>query len=241
MIEIERHPLRMRDVVRRTGVSAATVHFYGQQGLLPPAVKTAGNQARYGEETVDRVLWIRSLQHDARLPLRTIHWVLERWGELPVDEVRALQTLGTLLEEPDPAATAEELTEVVRHLEPGDLDALRRMDLVAPAGQPLTGSDARLIELVGALRAAGFSEAAGFSADSLGVYNDAVQRLVEEELARCIEPVIGRHEPTDLRDLVLRGLPLVNRLLALLHQRALTTEMHRWIDASDPLADTATA
>src|SRR5437660_11466325 len=96
-------PYRMRDLIRLTGVSAPTIHFYAQQGLLPTAQKTSGNQARYQEETVRRIHWIRTLQHDLRLPLRSIRWVLERWGELPVDEITALQTLGSLLEEPDPA------------------------------------------------------------------------------------------------------------------------------------------
>jgi len=159
---VEGHPHRMRDLVRLTGLPAPTIHFYAQQGLLPPARKTAGNQARYTDATVERVVWIRTLQQHLHLPLRTIRWVLERWGELPVDEIRALQALGSLMDEPDPAATAEELARGLEALEPTDLDDLRELGLVAPRGQPLTSSDARLIELVGAVRAAGLTTAAGF-------------------------------------------------------------------------------
>ncbi len=234
-------PLRMRDLVRLTGAPAPTIHYYAQQGLLPPARKTAENQALYSEETINRVLWIRALQQDLRLPLRTMRWVLDRWGELPAGEIRALQTLGRLLEEPDPAASLEELAAVVRNLEPGDLDDLRAMGLIAPAGRPLTSSDARLIELVGAMRAAGFTTVAGFEGRNLGVYRDAVERLVEEELQRFVEPVLSRHDPADLRDLVRRGMPLVNQLLALLHQRALTGEMQRWLEHQDPEIERATA
>lgn len=233
--------LRMRDLVRLSGAPAPTIHFYAQQGLLPPARKTAGNQALYSPETVERILWIRALQQELRLPLRTIRWVLERWGELPVDELRALQTLGSLLEEPDPAASAEELAAVVANLGEGDLDAMRAMGLIAPAGCALTSSDARLIELVGAMRAAGFTEEAGFDSRNLGLYRDAVARLVEEELQRIIEPVLGKHEPATLRDLVHRGLPLVNQLLALLHQRALQSELQRWLQHPDAEIERDTA
>ena len=228
--------LRMRDLVRLSGAPAPTIHFYAQRGLLPPARKTAGNQALYAPSTIQRIHWIRALQQDLSLPLRTIRWVLNRWGELPVAEIRALQTLGSLLEEPDPVATAEELSGLVEGLEENDLDELRALGLVAPAGIPLTSSDARLIGLVGAMRAAGFTEAAGFSASHLGVYRAAVDHLVEEELARFVEPVIGRHEPAALRDLVRRGLPLVDQLLALLHQRALQEQVQRWLEQpeSDP-------
>jgi DNA-binding transcriptional MerR regulator len=229
----------MRDLVRLSGASAPTIHFYAQQGLLPPPVKTAGNQALYSDDTLRRVAWIRTLQQDLRLPLRTIRLVLERWGELPADEVRALQTLGRLFDEPDPTATAEEVASGLVKLEPGDLDQMRAMELIPPAGFPLRSSDARLIELVGAMRSTGLTEAAGFSAANLGVYRDSVQRLVEEELSRFVEPVV-RHDPDALRDLIQRGLPLVHQLLALLHQRALQEESRRWLEEPE-LVNTATA
>jgi hypothetical protein len=117
---------------------------------------------------------------------------------------------------------------------------MRAMELIPPVGVRLRTSDARLIELVGAMRSTGFTEAAGFSAANLGVYRDAVQRLVEEELSRFIEPVIHRNDPAALRDLIQRGLPLVHQLLALLHQRALQEESKRWLEEPEPV-NTATA
>lgn len=227
---------RMRDLVQLTGVGAPTVHFYAQQGLLPPARKTAGNQALYGEATVGRIRWIRALQTELGLSLRSIGWVLDKRGQLPVEEIRALQALGALLDEPDPAATGGELRAVEARLEPDDLPRLRRLDLVGGSGA-VSSSDLRLLELVAALRAAGFSEAAGFSIDNLAVYRDAVERLVTEELARIVEPVLLRHDAATLRDLVHRGLPLADRVLSLLHQRAVRGEMQRWLDIETHTTD----
>jgi DNA-binding transcriptional MerR regulator len=237
----ESHPHRMRDLVRLTSIPAPTIHFYGMQGLLPPPHKTCGNQARYADETVQRVVWIRTLQQDLHLPLKTIRWVLERWGELPVDEIRALQALGTLMEEPDPVATADELAHGLEALEPTDLDDMRAIGLVAPKGQPLTSSDARLIELVGAIRAAGLTTEAGFIAANLALYSDAVERLADEELRRIIEPALSRNTTADLHELVKRGLPLAHQLLALLHQRAVQAQLQRWLENHDAEAARATA
>ena len=219
---------RMRDLVRLTGVSAATIHFYGQQGLLPAPHKTAGNQALYGEATVDRVRWVRALQTELNLSLRSIARVLDRHGELPVDEIRTLVVLGALLDEPDPAAPADDLDAVSDRLEPSDIATLRRLGLVS-AG-PLTSSDLSLLELVGAMRAGGLTEEAGFHIESLALYRDAVERLVGDELSRIVEPVLLRHDPAVLRDLVHHALPLTDRLLALLHQRAVRSEMQQWLD-----------
>lgn len=220
----------MRDLVRLTGASAPTIHFWAQQGLLPPSRKTAGNQARYSEETVARIAWIRRLQAELRLSLRSVRDVLERWGQLPVGELRALQTLGRLLEEPDPAAGSAELAEIRERLEPGDFEELRRLGLAGAPGGRVSSSDLRLLELVAAIRAAGLTRDAGFAVGSIAVYRDAVERLVTEELAGIVEPILDRHDPAHLRDLVRRGLPLADQLLSLLHQRAVRAELQRLID-----------
>ena len=232
--------LRMRDLVRLSGVGPPAIHFYAQQGLLPAHRKTAGNQARYPHATVRRLLWIRSLQDELRLPLRSIRWVLERWGELPSAEIRTAQALGTMLDESDPTAAREEVERLAARLEPGDVDELRQLGLIGSGGPPSRG-DLRLLELVAALRQAGFSEAAGFSVTNVGLYRDAVERLVQEELSRVVEPVLARHDAETLRDLVQRGLPLANQLLALLHERAIQTELRRWLQLPYQTADQASA
>ena len=235
-------PYRMRDLVRLTGTPAPTIHFYVQQGLLPTPRKTKENQALYAEGTVQRVLWVRSLQAGLHLPLRSIRWVLERHGELPIPEIRALLALGSLLEEPDPSASAEQVASVHDSLPPEDLAGLRRLGLVNREG-PLSSSDLRVVELTAAMRQAGFTEEAGFSIENMGLYRDAVEQLVQGELARIIEPVLSRHDPATLRDLVNRGFPLANQLLALLHHKALQAELQRWLQlpgsASERLENTA--
>jgi DNA-binding transcriptional MerR regulator len=230
---------RMRDLVRLTGVSAPTIHFYAQQGLLPQARKTAGNQALYSDSTVTRIRWIRALQTELNLSLRSIGRVLEMRGQLPVEEIRALQALGALLDEPDPAAGAAELAAVRQRLGVDDVACLQRLGLIGSTGA-ISSNDLRLLDLVAAMRASGFTEASGFSIQSLAVYRDAVERLVADELARIVEPVLHRHDAETLRDLVHRGLPLTDRLLSLLHQRAVRSEMQRWLDLA-PESTGATA
>lgn len=219
----------MRDLVRLTGVSAPTIHFYAQQRLLPQARKTAGNQALYSDSTAARIRWIRALQTELNLSLRSIGRVLEMRGELPVEEIRALQALGALLDEPDPAAGAADLAAVRQRLGVDDVASLQRLGLIGSTGA-ISSNDLRLLDLVAAMRASGFTEESGFSIESLAVYRDAVERLVADELARIVEPVLHRHDAQTLRDLVHRGLPLTDRLLSLLHQRAVRGEMQRWLD-----------
>jgi len=230
----------MRDLVRLTDVAAPTIHFYALQGLLPDPHKTSDNQARYPESTVARLRWIRAAQAELHLSLRNIAAILERWGELPIDEMRALQTLGALLEEADPAAPADELAAIRDRVSGDDLDALTAMGLVRGGGAALSSSDLRMLGLVAAMRAAGLTEEAGFHIENLGLYRDAVERLVTEELARIVEPVLSRHDPATLRDLVYRALPLADQLLSLLHHRAVHGELQQLL-FTDTTADTQSA
>ncbi|TMB91282.1 MAG: MerR family transcriptional regulator [Chloroflexi bacterium] len=234
-------PYRMRDLVRLTGVSAPTIHFYAQQGLLPEPHKTAGNQAEYPEATVMRLRWIKAMQTQLRLPLRSIRSVLDQHGQIAVEDIQALMALGHLLEEPDPLASSEELAAVASRLAPADLRALARLGLVHTRGGATSHSDLRLLELVAATREAGFTEEAGFRIENIAVYRDAVERLVADELSRIVEPVVDRHDPETLRDLVRRGLPLADQLLSLLHRRAVQAELRRWIDLEPVESEPATA
>jgi hypothetical protein len=92
---------------------------------------------------------------------------------------------------------------------------------------------------VAAGRSAGFTPEAGFSLENFALYRDAVEQLVQQEIARVVAPVLGRHDPETLRDLIHRGLPIVDQLLALLHRRAVQVELQRILDPAD--TDQATA
>lgn len=45
-------------VSKQTGCKIPTIRFYEQEGLLPPALRTDGNQRRYREEHVTRLRFI---------------------------------------------------------------------------------------------------------------------------------------------------------------------------------------
>jgi DNA-binding transcriptional MerR regulator len=62
--------LDMTELCERAGVTPRTVHFYVQQGLLPPA-GSPGPGARYGQGHVARIRLIRLLQ-EQHLPLAEI-------------------------------------------------------------------------------------------------------------------------------------------------------------------------
>ncbi|HEX7084808.1 MAG TPA: MerR family transcriptional regulator [Vicinamibacterales bacterium] len=87
----------LRELCNAAGVTPRTVHYYIQQGLLPPAGER-GPGARYGEEHLLRLVAIRRLQR-AHLPLAEIRRQLEHATE---SDLRALA------ESPEPPGSALE-------------------------------------------------------------------------------------------------------------------------------------
>ena len=58
-----------------TGVKVPTIRYYEQIGLLPEAERTAGNQRLYGQQTRDRLVFIRHAR-DLGFPLEAIRELL---------------------------------------------------------------------------------------------------------------------------------------------------------------------
>ena len=78
--------MRMRELVKATGVSKEMIHYFSREGLLPEVTKPSANQAIYGPEHVERILLIKKLQEKLFLPLNLIKEILEKKDDSYLDE-----------------------------------------------------------------------------------------------------------------------------------------------------------
>ena len=79
----------MRDLCDATGLNRQAIHFYIQQGLLPPGEKTGRNTATYTPAHLERLQLIRRLQHERFLPLEVIKDLLSAREDRYSDAQRA--------------------------------------------------------------------------------------------------------------------------------------------------------
>jgi DNA-binding transcriptional MerR regulator len=121
---------KVGELARATGISARTLHYYEQIGLLAPAERTVTGHRLYGEGQIHRLRHIRSLV-SLGLPLREIRELLGRPGVSPDSSLRAhrerirerirmLRKLLRRLESLDGASTTEELIEAIKEMEMTD-------------------------------------------------------------------------------------------------------------------------
>lgn len=78
--------MKMRDLVKKTGVSRESIHYYTREGMLPEIEKPSPNQAIYNEEHVERILFIKKLQEKHYLPIPMIKNILNWQKDSPFDE-----------------------------------------------------------------------------------------------------------------------------------------------------------
>jgi AcrR family transcriptional regulator len=83
----ERYPIA--ELVKRTGIPAATIHHYRKRGLLPPPRRVAPNRFLYDERHVQALKLVRILRERRGLRLSVIRRILP--GLLGLDQDQAFR------------------------------------------------------------------------------------------------------------------------------------------------------
>jgi DNA-binding transcriptional MerR regulator len=219
--------LRMGELARASGVSAATIKHYLREGLLPEPVKTSRNMAYYPADFVERIRMIKQLQEERYMPLRVIKDLLED----DPDRARALIELGDKLLEHALAGESERISaaEVRRRYDlPKDvLDRLAELEVLTPDERGYSPSDVRIVEAISRFRAGGYEERIGFTVYDTLRYKEAMAALVTQEVDVLMERLAGEMDPDEAMALIEAGNQPLNDLLAAMHTKALVAELER--------------
>ena len=223
-------PYKMRDLCSLTGLGRQAIHFYIQQGLVPPGQKTGHNMAYYSDEHLERIQLIRKLQHEQFLPLKAIKAILDeqesRYSPVQRDFLRNVRSnLKT-----DEPSREKDLTGNVsirdilkRHvINEGDLTRLIELEVIgvledSQGNLSLSGRDARLVELAGQLRKVGFTERLGFDLDTILKYEEVITELVNWE-GKLVVDRLGALPPDEAAKTIALALPLIQQILGHFHE-----------------------
>lgn len=231
--ERDRYPYRMKDLCDLTGLSRQAIHFYIQQGLLPPGHKTGRNMAWYGPEHVERLELVRRLQHERFLPLKAIRAMLagdtEEFSPQQRSLLRDIKTrlAGSELAG-EAARNAIDLAEVADRagVEAAEVRRMAALGLVAVADDGerprIAADDAWIVELYGQMRAAGFTEELGFGVEDLAIYEEAVSQMFTAERKLLIERM-AHLPPERAAEMITRVLPLIHTFITRYHTAQVRT------------------
>lgn len=220
--------LRMKDLCAATGLERQAIHFYIQQGLLPPGKKTGRNMAWYSDAHVQRLQLIKKLQHERFLPLKAIKAILDGREESFAPEqhqflARVRDRLAPELAQSSPrnefldadevcARAGVERQDLEEAVEQGMLGAERTED----GGLRIAEDDVWMIETFGEMRRLGFSRELGFTVADVAFYEEAMSRLFREEM-RLLSRRLSHLPAEEAAPMIERALPVIHTFLTRYH------------------------
>jgi AcrR family transcriptional regulator len=112
--------LDLADLIDRTGIPAATLHYWRRRGLLPPAVRVAPNRFAYDERHVQAAQLVHLLREERRMSLDDIAAVLPSLLDAPNQEAFRPQMWDAVIAAQErhlrPAAPPHELVGAAREV-----------------------------------------------------------------------------------------------------------------------------
>lgn len=231
----EQEPLKMRDLVRLTGVHRETIRAYFRAGLLPEPVRPRPNVAHYTDAHVRAVIAVRHLNRESKISLKQIGRSMQGDAVLVPSDAVSRAHLATLATDrlTDNAALVR-----LDDAEPSmlaDAKTLARVGAIeireGATGPSLSAADARILELWGQFRALGFTDEAGFSAAVIEVYVRAAQAMAEAEVSRFLSAVDNKVTDAAAVDMALASLPLSLEMVGIMRRRGVLKEMRRQASA----------
>ncbi len=214
--------VKMSVLARLSGVPAATIKHYVNEGLLPEPTRTSRNMAYYDVALVPRIQRIKEIQRTRFLPLKVIKEVLDE-DQLPSAEETVAAAIARTMASvaPEERRTKDELLAAGMPL--GQLHWLRGAGIVSPvpdvSPESYAGDDLELLRVLGASRKAGITPEM-LPVTILGEYVQALSTLVRIELRMFREGVMPRAEG-NLGEITEAATLLSEKLVVLLRRKML--------------------
>lgn len=230
------------EVAEQTGVPIATIKFYIREKLLPRPRVAGRTVGRYDAAFVQRLELVRELRSRFRLSLREIGTLLSEAGStstLTEIELRLLNRERidgaidpTHAQPPVPASRLVERS----GLPPEDIAELIKCGLLTPikvdGAFVYAERDARIADVVGALRSSGYNQRLGFAISDLRRYVEALRTLVVREVEQFDNPALSDLPRDEMLNLIGQGVSHIDVLLSLLHKKLLLAAVHDRLDAA---------
>ena len=223
--------LKMSELAERSGVSAGTIKHYLREGLLgngEEIKRTSRNMAYYPADFVERIRLIKRLQEERFMPLRVIRGMLDH----DPDRARAIVELEDRILERALAAQEQGRVSRAEARRRYDMPAnvLRRLEelgILSPTRQGYDVHEVKIIEAISRFRAGGYDERIGFTVYDALRYRDALEPLVEEEVATLLGRLAGEVDADRAAQLIAAGAEPLRDLVGAIHSKLLLSELRR--------------
>jgi DNA-binding transcriptional MerR regulator len=227
--------LKIRELVKHSGVSKETIHYYIREGLLPKPRKQGRNVAEYDDGFVERIRFIKELQDRYFFPLAVIKNIFRKqrnsaeWQSFlnlrseyfsPVDQFLPNEIAGE-----DPFRNETGLGEKW-------LARMEEWNIINPSvrdgSKVYSQDDITLGKLIVEMDNIGLGPKDGFDPEALKHYLDKFREIAIMSQKYYIETALGRLSPEEFSKRIARGREIMSLFFYHLY-RKLSRERYRSI------------
>ena len=230
--------MKMRDLVKRTGVSREKIHFFTRENMLPCIEKPSPNQAIYNEKHVERIQLILNLQDKFYIPIPVIKQIIKHLETSPLEE--ELLWIKTSYFKPTDHFLPQEISGEDEFLEFSGLSTDRLSDLetyeiiipILKNGIKVYQHDSiKLGKLIGDMRQTGISYEKGFSRTGLKEVRDMLVPVIDH-VVKIFDGGLNHNQLPDdaAKDLAKKAIEYVSIFLYHMSHFLLENEVEKYFD-----------
>ena len=231
--------MKLRELVRKTGVPRETIQFYLREGVLPKPRMRRKGQAEYGDRYIELIDLIKELQEKHFLPLAVIKQVIKRLKKISPSEEHYFRMqseffspVGYLLsqqeiEGEDPFL---EITGLGREW----LDAAEAWGIITPevrnATKVFSTEDVAIGKVMVEMDRAGTGPKDGFDPEVLRHYKDYLKEMVADLNKHFTDQLYGKISAEEFAERGFRSLNLMGIYLFFLFRKLAQKDTQTYIE-----------
>lgn len=230
--------MKLKELIKATGVSRETIQFYLRDGILPKPRKRNGAQADYNESYVDLLKLIKDLQENHFLPLGVIKKIVKQIRKAGPEEEQFFRLQSELFNPVNQYLSNREITgeEEFRKatgLGPKWLSNAESWGIITPrvvAGQKIYDfEDIAIGRVMVEMDRAGFGPQDGFDPETLKHYRDALETVISKFNHRFTDLYFGNVPKEEFAELGKSSLNLTGIYFYFIYRKLAKRDTDRYI------------
>tara|TARA_R110001592_G_scaffold240929_2_gene501241 strand:- start:64082 stop:64783 length:702 start_codon:yes stop_codon:yes gene_type:complete len=217
----------MKDLIRESGLPRKTIHYYFNEGLLPPPRKSGRNTATYGPEHLERLQQICILREQQFVPVKIIKAFYDDSASVELTAEQQQYVREMRLGLPDSIRPGAEkyvkLKEVFgKNVSAQELKAFKKQGLIkvigSGAASVISTEDAVVVDSWIRFRDLGFTPDKGYGPEMLKLWDHAIEQLVVQEITHLADGLC-RVSETESQQVTQEAMLIVSKLIEALHHK----------------------
>ncbi|MFZ5571068.1 MAG: MerR family transcriptional regulator [Thermodesulfobacteriota bacterium] len=234
--------MKISELIRQTGVSKETIHYYIREGVLPKPRKTGKNTAEYNESHVEQIRTVKALRENYYLPIPVIKKLIKKHNKQTHPEKSSFQFLIEKFKPLEQLLSSEGVTgrEAFKDITGLSEKWLLKMEewrILTPLeqdGEVFYSADNVIIgKLLVEMDRTGIGPRDGFDPAELTNFTDLFRELVSKNLNRFMQAGWNRMNPDQLRKKGSQSTELMSLFFYHLYRKLVKEEYKRYLAAQE--------